>query len=355
MARRDLPTHVHRVGRKTKTGIRWHFYVYRGGPSFWTDDKKHPTDPDYFLAYAASTERPKPARYMTSQMVDDFLSSAEMPKGERTRQDYRLWALRFAKAFKDDPAAIFEEPESRAEVQAWRNAWAHSPRQYDYAGTLVTRILNWAWRDAGRIRQHHCGSFTKVYEADRAEIVWTTANREAVAAVAPEWIVRILTVACETGLRPGDLVKLVLSQVETTPKGRMIRVRTNKRRRVATIPVTPEMAKVIDATPKGPRPMLVSAQGKILTPHRISEGLRQWRDKAGLTPAKLGYDLRLQDARGTAATTLLNAGLSLSEIASHMGWSVRFAASVIEHYARVSPEQSDAILVKLALAKGGQS
>lgn len=72
-----------------------------------------------------------------------------------------------------------------------------------------------------------------------------------------------------------------------------------------------------------------------------------------MPPEALGYDLRLQDARGTAATRLLNAGLSLAEIAAHMGWSVRHAAAVIEHYARVSPDESDAVLVKLALAKGG--
>lgn len=36
-----------------------------------------------------------------------------------------------------------------------------------------------------------------------------------------------------------------------------------------------------------------------------------------------------------------------------MGWSVRYAAAVIEHYARVSPDEFDGILVKLAAAKGG--
>ena len=40
----------------------------------------------------------------------------------------------------------------------------------------------------------------------------------------------------------------------------------------------------------------------------------------------LGREQRLQDCRGTAATRLLNAGLSLSEIANHLGWSLRHAA-----------------------------
>lgn len=353
MARPKLPKGVHPVRRKRRNGIVYHFYAWRGGPKFWISAEHYPTDPAFFAAYAEAIKLPKPSTYMTPTMVDDFLSGPHMPKGERTRADYRRWALRFASAFKDDPAAIFEEPESRGEVNDWRKQWAHSPKQYDYAGAVVTRILNWAWRDAGKIRQHHCAGFAKVYEVDRSEIVWAPAQREAVCAIAPDWIKRILTTACETGLRPGDLIRLSWSHIEDTPKGRRIRVRTNKRKRTATIPVTPEMAAVLDATPRDRLLILTAARGGPLTEHRASEGLRQWRDKAKLTPQAVGHDLRLQDARGTAATRLLNAGLSLAEIAAHMGWSIRHAAAIIEHYARVSPDESDAVLVKLALAKGG--
>lgn len=353
MARFDLPKGVHRVRRNLKAGARFYFYAWRGGPRFWVDDRRHPTDPAFFAALAAALERPRAGVYMTVTMVDDFLSSAEMPKGERTRQDYRLWALRFSEAFKDDPAAIFEEPESRAEVNDWRARWKHSPRQYDYAGTVVTRILNWAWKDAGKLRQHHCGEFKKTYVADRADIVWTQPQIDAVCAIAPEWVRRILIAACETGLRPADLVHLSRGQIEATPMGRRIRVRTQKRKRMATIPVTPAMAAVLDATPTGRLMILVNARGGALQARHANEMLRYYRDKAGLTEAALGYSLRLQDCRGTAATRLLNADLSLAEIAAHMGWSIRYAAAVIEHYARVSPDETDAILVKLARAKGG--
>ena len=354
MTRGDLPKGVHRVRRMTKSEVRWHFYAWRGGPKFWTNTVRHPSDPNFFVAFARAVERPKPQAYMTPKMVDDFLSSAEMPKGERTQADYRRWALRFSDAFKDDPAAMFEEPESRAEVNQWRQAWSHSPKQYDYAGTVVTRILNWAWKDAGKIRQHHCAAFKKVYEVDRSDVVWTPADRAKVCAAAPEWVGRILTAACETGLRPADLIKLASTHVEETPRGRRIRVRTNKRHRVATIPVTPEMADLLDQTPVGQLLILVNAHGRPLTPHRASEALRQWRDKAGLKPEVVGYDLRLQDARGTAATRLLNAGLSLAEIAAHMGWSLRHAANVIERYALVSHDDSDLVLEKLATASRGR-
>ena len=122
---------------------------------------------------------------------------------------------------------------------------------------------------------------------------------------------------------------------------------------MATIPVTPEMDAVLDATPADRPTVLVNASGGRLTARHANEMLRYYRDKAGLSEEVLGYSLRLQDCRGTAATRLLNAGLSLAEIASHMGWSVRYAAAIIEYYARVSPEESDAILVKLSQSRRG--
>lgn len=286
---------------------------------------------------------------MTSQMVDDFLSSTARAKGERSFADQRKWALRFARHFQKAPAVIFEERGSRDEVNAWRASWKHSPKQHDMAGTHAVRILNWAVSE-GMLSEHHCHKLHRLYEVDRSEIVWTAADRETFDAIAPEWVRRILCAACETGLRPADVIKLTPAHVEQTPRGRRLRVRTNNHKRLAHIPITPELANVIDATPSDRFLILTSAQGKPLTPHRASEGVRQWRDKAGLST-----ELRLQDARGTAATRLLNAGLSLAEIANHMGWSVRYAANVIEHYARVSPDETDSVLVKLALAKGGAS
>ncbi|MEM8959172.1 MAG: site-specific integrase, partial [Pseudomonadota bacterium] len=107
---------------------------------------------------------------------------------------------------------------------------------------------------------------------------------------------------------------------------------------------------VIDSTPQDRMLILVGGNGQPMTgPRTASNAITRYRRKAGLSA-----DLRLQDCRGTAATMLLNADLSLSEIANHMGWSVRYAAQVIEHYARVSPDQTDAVLVKLAQAKRGR-
>ena len=42
------------------------------------------------------------------------------------------------------------------------------------------------------------------------------------------------------------------------------------------------------------------------------------------------------------------AGATLNEIAIFFGWSVRFAARMIEVYASMNPEVADAILARLA-------
>ncbi len=301
MAQSDLPKGVHRVRRSLTSGkVRWHFYAWRGGPKFWEDDRKKPIDPNFYHSFTAVASRPKPSAYMTDRMVDDFLSSAAMPKGERSKQDIRKWALRFADHFRDAPAVIFEDRASRGEINTWRAQWMHSPKQHDMAGTHAVRVLNWAVGE-GKLAEHFCHRLPKIYEVDRSEIVWTPADCQAFDAVAPEWVRRILCVACETGLRPADLTKLTLSHVEQTPQGRRLRVRTNKRKRLAHIPVTPGLATVIDTTPVGQLLILTSAHGLVLTPKNASDGIRQWRDKA-----KLSSDLRLQDTRGTAATCLLN-------------------------------------------------
>lgn len=245
---------------------------------------------------------------------------------------------------------MWENPAARREINKWRDGWSHSPKQFDYAGSVVSLFLNWALNE-GYIATNTCQRFEKLYEADRSEIVWTPSDIEKVASICPEWISRLLIAATETGLRIGDLKKLSRNQVETTPMGRRIRVRTNKRGVPAYIPVTPRMAEVIDSMPKDRLLILTNATGHALTEHRASEGLRQWRDKAGLDPDTIGYDLRLNDARGTAATRLLRAGLSLAQIAACMGWSLRTAATMIERYAQVSPEETDDVLTALASAR----
>jgi integrase len=129
-------------------------------------------------------------------------------------------------------------------------------------------------------------------------------------AVAPAPVKRILTVSLETGRRPGDVVSLSRQHLEAAPNGRRIKIVTSKRRRLASIPVSDDLGRVLDETPADRSHFLVNASGKRLTVRRASECMRYWIDRAGLR-----RELQWKDTRGTAATKLLNFGLSLGEIA----------------------------------------
>lgn len=170
--------------------------------------------------------------------------------------------------------------------------------------------------------------------------------------MAPSWVTRILEAGCETGLRASDLVKIDLEKhVEVTGRARRLRVLTAKRKRIAYIPVTERLAELIDQTPQGQQFLLVSERKQPLTARWASNKITEWRRVAEVSRAEDGREKTLNDTRGTAATRLLNAGLTLAEIANYMGWSIRYAANVIEHYATVSPSESELVLAKLKAAK----
>lgn len=311
---------------------------------------RNPTDPDFSRAFAEVTTRPEPIVLTVEKLVDDFLNSAVMPKGDRSRDDIRKWTRRFQAEFRLDPIAMFEERASRGEVNLWRAKWIHSAKQHDVAGTHAVRVLNWAVSE-GRLKEHHCHKQDKLYKADRSEIIWTTKDRENFAKVAPTWVVRILETGCEAGLRPADLVCLDLDEhVNVTRAGRRLKVLTVKRKQVAYIPVSQRLAQIIDQTPQGQQFLLVDGKGGRVSKGRASNEITFRRREAGVSRSADGREKALNDTRGTAATKFLNAGGRLAKIANYMGWSVRYASNVIEHYATVLPSESDEVLRKLSAA-----
>jgi integrase len=153
--------------------------------------------------------------------------------------------------------------------------------------------------DRGKLQHHHLRGGGKVYEADRAEIIWPEEARNSYAKVAPQPEIDALDAARETGMRPGDLVRLDRNQVLPTPVGRRISVKTAKRGRMVSIRVTPRMASIIDRAPaEGPIPRNVA--GRPWTPsypsHRVKKCARM---------AKLDEALHFYDARVTACTRFL--------------------------------------------------
>jgi len=351
----SLPSEIHRVKAKLADGSAMYYFSLRGrkGSGFYKSADRLPRERDFHESYVAAMDAasPKTSGYLTSRMIDDYIASPRFQRLKpRTQKDYRVWLDRIAVEFGADPATLFEEWESLGEVNDWRDAWNHSPKQYDYAGTVITVLLNWAVK-RGKIKRHHC-SFEKVYKADRASIIWTQVHIDKFLETAPDYMGRVLIAATETGLRPADLVQLRRFNVEKLESGnRRLRIPTEKRGVFAHIPITPKMAEIINTVPEGQEYLLTNASGEPWTKRYVSQRLSAYKNQAGLTEDALGYSLHLHDCRGTATTKLLEAGANAFQLATVFGWNLRYATQMIEVYAVVGGDKTDKILELYAKAE----
>lgn len=356
---------VHRVTKKLSDGtVKIYHYAYRGGPQFWNSGMDFDaSDRAYVSAYDNAlrhqSAKPKFTGASTQAVIDRFKSSIHFTsKAPRTQKDYNKYLDAFEVEFGEDSIKLFEEKDSITEIREWKNDnWAHSPKQYDYATTVVTLFLNWAKDEDSSIAVHHHHRVRKIYKANRADILWLPHELEAILAVADECERRIVIAASEGGLTPQDIGILTMQHVQKTPMGRRLFFRRTKTANPTGIPVTPALDALIDATPSAQKYLILSKSGSPLKSTRASQIVRDLKTRANRaadqdkTRFHVREELRLYDMRGTAATELLRAGCSLNEIAVTMGWGLRHAANIIEKYAALVPEVTDEVLAKLAKAQ----
>lgn len=343
---------IHRVKKRLSGGIeiRYH-YAWRGGPRFWSSDSGVPENgPDYWAAYRDACAEMRPSRGLFREVLGAYLESNKFQKlAPRTQADKRVSIFHGQNGidakFGDAPISVFSRPEIRRIAYEWQEGIA-SDRVADTRLSDLVAIVSWAI-DRRYITQHHLLRMEPRYTVDRSEIIWLDDEIEAFLRVAPDWIGRVLIGATETGLRPSDLLSLSRAHVQVLPSGlRRIFMRTAKRGKVVSIPVTKRMSEIIDATPRDRLHIFANSTGGRFngTNYAMSQ-IRKWRRKA-----ELREELHLHDARGTAATRLFEADASLREISTHMGWSVQHTARMIEIYVARNPTHSDELLLKLEKA-----
>jgi integrase len=345
---------IHRVKKKLASGPAAYHYAWRGGPRFWSSTDRVTEDgPAYWAAYQKAVEGYAPAKGKFRQILQAFLSSRDYQKlAPRTQEGYQD-SIRHVDGidakFGDAPLGAFNSPSIRKIAYAWRDGFS-SDRVADMQKAHLVAIVNWAV-DRGYLQTNYLAGMSNLYKVDRSEIIWTPedltlflyGNEEKEIGPAPEWLKRLMISATETGLRPGDLMLLSRSHIKKTPKGRRIQIRTAKRKRMVSIPVTPRMSEVIDTTPMGQMVIVASSKGAPFTNSRsLGRAVARRRSEVGIRS-----ELHLYDARGTAVTRLFEAGANLREIALHMGWSIDYASRMIGVYAALNPEGSDALLIKL--------
>lgn len=355
----ELPPGIHRVKSRSASGETVEYHRLgrgKGAQTFWKSTDGTPLGGEKYLkAYRRAVRKEKPSSGKFREIILTYLESPKFSRLKpRTQSDYRKIISHkngIDAEFGDAPIRAFEDPRIRRRVIKWRDAkWRHSPRQADAQVSVLRAMVFWATNN-GLLLHHHLQNIESLYTSNRAEIVWTDNEiRQFCQDPVPRYVQRILIVVAETGLAPVDAVRLQKTKhVKQTPLGRRIEMRRAKTGILSSMPVTGPMDEVLDEMPLSQDHVLVNANGKPWSPSSsLGSYIRKWRLEIGLPPS-----VTLYDARGYAATRLLNCGANLSEISLAMGWSFETTSKMIEVYARVDPSRTDGTLRKLNSLKIG--
>ena len=311
-----------------------YFYAWRGGPRL----VGLPGSPEFLASYeAAHRNRRTPDPSLFRSVITDYRASRDFAVlRERTRADYLKQIAKVETAFGDLPIDALDDPRVTRDFLDWRDGMASSPRQADYAWTVLMRLISWA-RGRGLTAYRPPERVKRLYHADRADKIWTEEHVAAFMAVAPETLQRALVLALETGQRQGDLLVLPWSAFD----GTWIRLRQSKTGRAVKVPVTRCLRAVLETTPRNSPVILTNSYGRPWQPNAFRKAWGGASRKAGIV------DLTFHDLRGTAVTRLSEAECTPQEIATITGHSLRDVGAIMDRYSARTDKLAVAAIAKL--------
>ena len=267
----------------------------------------------------------------------------------RTHDDYVRQIMKVEARFAEMPINALADRRARGIFMDWRDELAlKSPRQADYAWTVLAAVLAWA-KDRGKITVNPCERGGRVYHGTRVDKVWSIEDEEAFLRSAPVHLHLALLLALWTGQRQGDLLRLPWTAYD----GKVIRLRQSKSVRkgahryvYVTIPVGAPLKEALDAaaTNRCSTIILTTVDGTPWT----ADGFRASWGKAIKKAGVVG--VTFNDLRGTAVTRMALVGCTEAEIASITGHSLRDVRSILDaHYLHRDPELARNAIHKLEM------
>lgn len=223
--------------------------------------------------------------------------------------------------------AFNDERAARRNIKTWLKRWADRPRTADRNKQVLSVLLSFAV-DQELLGRNPCFGIPNIYSSNRAEIIWTPDDIAAFEKVASPELVWALKLACLTGLRQSDLLKLSWSHIGDLA----IEIKTGKSRvrgrvqRTARIPMYAELRALLATIPKRGFTVLTNTSGQ---PWRAFK--RSWNTALGRAGLK-DKGLHFHDSRGTFATFIYLAGFSIREIAEMLGWATDRVERIIGRY-----------------------
>jgi hypothetical protein len=247
----------------TVKGTTYH-YAWRGGPRLVGE----PGSPEYVASYvAAHANRRQPNASTFHSIIAGYKASKDFESLEpRTQRDYLRQIARIEVSFGDLPIAALDDPRVTRDFVEWRDGLSISPRQADYAWTVLMRLLSYA-KARGLTNYRPPERIEPLYRGDRSQLVWTEQHVAAFMGVASEPLQRALVIALETGQRQGDLLILPWSAYD----GAWIRLRQKKTGARVNIPVTKRLRAVLEHSPRVATTILTDRRGL------------SWREKTSKT------------------------------------------------------------------------
>jgi integrase len=295
---------VHQV---TARGKIYH-YAWRGGPRL----PGAPGSPEFVAAYAAAhAARKQPTKGILREVIFRYRSSpAFIRLGAHTKRAYEKHLNEIDAKWGSMPLKAVEDPQVRRHFLAWRDSMAATPRTADMAIGVLKRMLGWA-KEHVYVTSNEAEPITRLHRADKSDDIWTTDDFAGLVANASDELLWAVELALHTGLRQSDLIRLAWNH----RSGDAFSLRTAKRGKYVTIPITQECARLLERIERRGPLILTTQRG-----HRpwTADGLRSTFGKA-CTDA--GVTRTFHDLRRTAATALLEASIESTQVASIMGWS----------------------------------
>lgn len=328
----------------------YYCYAWRGGPLLKHKNGSpiQPGDPLLVRAFSDATKDRfvDPSETM-GKLITEFKASSEFTgKSAKTREAYERYLDMIRKEFGDMSLTNIQDKRARGKFKEWRDVVAVTggvtgdqprPRAADYAWTTLARVLSVA-KDRGRISINVCERGGRLYEADRAEKIWTEEDVRKMLALHRPDISAALLLALWTGQRQGDLLKAAWTNYD----GQALRVRQGKTGARVAVPIAAAVRTMLDAMPKKAITILTNTRGKPWT----SDGFRTSWGKACAAAGIVG--LTFHDLRGTAVTRLALSGCSTAQIASITGHSLKDVESILDaHYLGGKIELAEQAILKL--------
>jgi integrase len=325
---------VHRVRVKLAGGkLAEYWYAYRGGPRILQAVAATPTalarevarqTPVATDAYRAAIEKPAADKFL-AHLAERYLASGEYAKlAERTKKDRRQALDVVRKDIGHMEIQALNASGARRALLDWRNSYKGTPATADRQMSALAALVKWA-RDNGEITGNPLDDWPRIYEANRAEAIWTKRDLSKLLRGAPPEFRQAVLMAAFTGLRLGDLVRLSWGNVGKD--GITMATAKSRGKRQVVIPITPKVAAILKQIGrKDVGAVLTHSKGKPWTGWGLQTAMQ--RAKAG---AKI-QGLRFHDLRGTAATHFVRSGLPLADVATIMGWTPERVEQIARRY-----------------------